>query len=156
MNTPNTTTNTMNTIMTNTQTSYLSKELARTARCPGNEIGKIMTDRGVQPLTVRITGGGQHRYTWGQDAMDAALAWRVEQDARLLRKQNQRSRMKIEKEMKKPAPEQLLLPLPQPDVTETFPTIERRKDDAQLIAIHEQLVALNNNMLALLAIWTKE
>lgn len=156
MNTPNTTTNTMNTIMTNTQTSYLSKELARTARCPGNEIGGIITKAGVQPLHVRVSKTGKHYYTWGQDAMDVALAWRVEQDARLLRKQDQRSRMKIEKEAKKPAPKQLELQLPQPDVTETFPTIERRKDDAQLIAIHEQLVALNNNMLALLACWTKE
>ena len=144
--------NTPNTIMTaNTQTSYLSKELARTARCPGNEIGKIMTDRGVQPLTVRITSGGQHRYTWGQDAMDAALAWRVAEDKRLAAKQAKR----IAK-MPKVAPVQLPLPLPQPEVTETFPTIERRKDDAQLIAIHEQLITLNNTMASLLAIWTKE
>ena len=148
MNTPNTI---MTTLMTNAQTSYLSKELARTARCPGNEIGKIMTDRGVQPLTVRITSGGQHRYTWGQDAMDAALAWRVAEDKRLAAKQAKR----IAK-MPKVAPVQLPLPLPQPEVTETFPTIERRKDDAQLIAIHEQLITLNNTMASLLAIWTKE
>lgn len=142
----NTNLNTTNTMTTNTQTAYLSKQLARTARCPGNEIGKIMTDRGVQPLTVRITAGGQHRYTWGEDAMEAAMAWRVEQDKRVAAKQAKRA-------AKKPAPVQLTL---LPEVTETFPTIERRKDDAQLIAIHEQLVALNNTMAALLACWTKE
>lgn len=141
---------------TNTTPMYTSKDISGVVHCPGNEIGGIITKAGVQPLHVRVSKTGRHYYTWGQDAMDVALAWRVEQDARLLRKQDQRSRMKIEKEMKKPALEQLLLPLPQPDVTETFPTIERRKDDAQLIAIHEQLVALNNNMLAMLAIWTKE
>lgn len=141
---------------TNTTPMYTSKDISFAVHCPGNEIGGIITKAGVQPLHVRVSKTGKHYYTWGQDAMDVALAWRVEQDARLLRKQNQRSRMKIEKEAKKPAPEQLLLPLPQPDVTETFPTIERRKDDAQLIAIHEQLVALNNTMLAMLAIWTKE
>lgn len=141
---------------TNTTAMHTSKDISFAVHCPGNEIGGIITKAGVQPLHVRVSKTGKHYYTWGQDAMDVALAWRVEQDARLLRKQDQRSRMKIEKEMKKPAPEQLPLPLPQPDVTETFPTIERRKDDAQLIAIHEQLVALNNNMLAMLAIWTKE
>ena len=141
---------------TNTTPMYTTQEIALAAHVPGAEIGKIITDKGVQPLHVKVSKTNKHYYKWGQDAMDVALAWRVEQDARLLRKQNQRSRMKIEKEAKKPAPEQLLLPLPQPDVTETFPTIERRKDDAQLIAIHEQLVTLNNNMLAMLAIWTKE
>lgn len=144
MNTTNTTTNTMN----NTQTSYLSKELARTARCPGNEIGKIMTDRGVQPLTVRITSGGQHRYTWGEDAMEAALLWRVAEDKRIAAK-------KAKSAAKKPAPTPVQLTL-LPEVTETFPTIERRKDDAQLIAIHEQLITLNNTMASLLAYWTKE
>ena len=148
----------MNTALntTNTTPTYTSKDISGAVHCPGNEIGGIITKAGVQPLHVRVSKAGKHYYTWGQDAMDVALAWRVEQDARLLRKQNQRSRMKIEKEAKKPAPEQLLLPLPQPDVTETFPTIERRKDDAQLIAIHEQLIILNNTMAAMLAIWTKE
>jgi len=135
---------------------YTSKDISVAVHCPGNEIGGIITKAGVQPLHVRVSKTGKHYYTWGQDAMDVALAWRVEQDARFLRKQDQRSRMKIEKEAKKPAPEQLSLPLPQPDVTETFPTIERRKDDAQLIAIHEQLVILNNTMAAMLACWTKE
>lgn len=146
----------LNTMNTTTTAMYDTKDIARAARCPNGEVGKIITDKGVQPLHVRVTETNKHYYKWGQDAMDVALAWRVEQDARLLRKQNQRSRMKIEKEAKKPAPEQLLLPLPQPDVTETFPTIERRKDDAQLIAIHEQLIILNNTMAAMLAIWTKE
>lgn len=135
MNTPNT-----------TQTNYLSVDLCRVARCPGNEIGKIMTDRGVQPLSVRITKSNQHRYVWGEDAMKAAQAWRVEQDARLAAK----------KAARKPKAQSKQLELPLPDVTETFPTIERRKDDAQLIAIHEQLITLNNTMAAMLAIWTKE
>lgn len=146
--------NTTNT--TNTTVTYTSKDIASAVHCPGNEVGGIVTKAGVQPLHVRVSKTGMHYYIWGQDAMDVALAWRVEQDARLLRKQNQRSRIKIEKEAKKSAPKQLELQLPQPDVTETFPTIERRKDDAQLIAIHEQLITLNNTMAALLAIWTKE
>lgn len=141
MNTPNTTTNTM----------YDTKDIAKAARCPGGEVGKIITDKGVQPLHVRVTETNKHYYKWGQDAMDVALAWRLEQDKRVAAKKAKR----IAK-MPKVAPVQLPLPLPQPEVTETFPTIERRKDDAQLIAIHEQLVALNNNMLALLACWTKE
>lgn len=146
----NTTTNTMNNITTtNTTPMYNSRELAIAVHCPGNEIGGIITKAGVQPLHVRVSKTGKHYYTWGQDAMDVALAWRVEQDKRLAAKADKRA-------AKKPAPKQLELQLPQPDVTETFPTIERRKDDAQLIAIHEQLVALNNNMLALLACWTKE
>lgn len=141
----------MNTTLntTNTTPMYTSKDISGAVHCPGNEIGGIITKAGVQPLHVRVSKTGKHYYTWGQDAMDVALAWRVEQDKRLAAKADKRA-------AKKPAPEQLLLPLPQPDVTETFPTIERRKDDAQLIAIHEQLVALNNTMLAMLAIWTKE
>jgi hypothetical protein len=98
---------------------------------------------------VRVSKTGKHYYTWGQDAMDVALAWRVEQDKRLAAKADKRA-------AKKPTPKQLELQLPEPEVTETFPTIERRKDDAQLIAIHEQLITLNNTMLALLACWTKE
>lgn len=147
MNTPNT---------TNTTVTYTSKDIASAVHCPGSKVGGIVTKAGVQPLHVRVSKTGMHYYIWGQDAMDVALAWRVEQDARLLHKKDQRSRIKIEKEAKKSAPKQLELQLPQPDVTETFPTIERRKDDAQLIAIHEQLITLNNTMAALLAIWTKE
>jgi len=150
MNTPNTTTNTMNNI-TNTTAMYNSRDLAVAARCPGNEIGGIVTKAGIQPLHVRVSPKGNHYYTWGQDAMDAAVAWRVAEDKRLAAKQAKR----IAK-MPKVAPVQLPLPLPQPEVTETFPTIERRKDDAQLIAIHEQLITLNNTMASLLAIWTKE
>ena len=141
----------MNTTLntTNTTPMYTSKDISGAVHCPGNEIGGIITKAGVQPLHVRVSKVGKHYYTWGQDAMDVALAWRVEQDKRLAAKADKRA-------AKKPAPEQLLLPLPQPDVTETFPTIERRKDDAQLIAIHEQLIILNNTMAAMLAIWTKE
>lgn len=138
--------NTLNT--TNTIAMYTSKDISFAVHCPGNEIGGIITKAGVQPLHVRVSKTGKHYYTWGQDAMDAALAWRVEQDKRVAAKKAKRAAKKTS--------EQLPLPLPQPDVTETFPTIERRKDDAQLIAIHEQLVALNNTMLAMLAYWTKE
>ena len=141
----------MNTTLntTNTTAMYTSKDISGAVHCPGNEIGGIITKAGVQPLHVRVSKAGKHYYTWGQDAMDVALAWRVEQDKRLAAKADKRA-------AKKPAPEQLLLPQPQPDVTETFPTIERRKDDAQLIAIPEQLIILNNTMAAMLAIWTKE
>lgn len=139
--------NTLNT--TNTTPMYTSKDISFAVHCPGNEIGGIITKAGVQPLHVRVSKTGKHYYTWGQDAMDVAMAWRVEQDKRLAAKADKRA-------AKKPAPVQLPLPLPQPDVTETFPTIERRKDDAQLIAIHEQLITLNNTMASLLAIWTKE
>lgn len=138
--------NTTNT--TNTTVTYTSKDIASAVHCPGSKVGGIVTKAGVQPLHVRVSKTGMHYYIWGQDAMDAALAWRVEQDARLLHKKAKRAAKKTS--------EQLPLPLPQPDVTETFPTIERRKDDAQLIAIHEQLITLNNTMAALLAIWTKE
>lgn len=148
MNTTNTT-NTMN--ITTTNTMYDTKDIAKAARCPGGEVGKIITDKGVQPLHVRVTETNKHYYKWGQDAMDVALAWRLEQDKRVAAKKAKR----IAK-MPKVAPVQLPLPLPQPEVTETFPTIERRKDDAQLIAIHEQLITLNNTMASLLAYWTKE
>jgi len=82
----------------NTQTTYYTtRDIAKTMRAPGAAVGPILSDAGVQPVSVRITQH-THRYQWSEAAMEAARKYRAEKDIEVAAKKKAAAERKALKE----------------------------------------------------------
>ena len=78
---------------TQLKTYYTTREIGMAMKVPGASVGPILSDAGVQPMSVRITAH-THRYQWSEAAMDAAKKYRAEKDIEVAAKKKAREERK--------------------------------------------------------------
>lgn len=145
------------------QTYYTTREIGMTMKVPGAMVGPILSDAGVQPMSVRITPH-THRYQWSEAAMDAAKRYRAEKDAEVAAKKKAREERKAAEAAavlqatdaaKKIAEEPVQKELPLEPMPGRNPIIDRAVADSarRHNAVLERLDRIEAQLTQLLNLW---